>query len=67
MLVRAAVETVPGWVRERLGLTAAYGLRGWEPLVRCLGRLSDRVVLRSGPAAQSCLRLGLPADHLHRA
>ena len=67
MLVRAAVETVPDWVRERLGLTAAHGLRGWEPLVRRLGSLSDRVVLRSGPAAQSCLRLGLPADHLYRA
>ena len=72
MLVRAAVETVPGWVRERLGLTAAHGfhgwgLRGWEPLVRRLGSLSDRIVLRSGPAAQSCLRLGLPADYLYRA
>ena len=68
VLVRAAVETVPGWVRERLGLTATYGLCGWEwPLVRQLGRLSDRIVLRSGPAAQSCLRLGLPADYLYRA
>ncbi len=72
VLIRAAVETVPDWVRERLGLTPAHGLhgrglRGWEPLVRRLGSLSDRVVLRSGPAAQSCLRLGLPADHLYRA
>ena len=65
LLVRAAVEVVPGWVRERLGLTVACGLRGWEPLVRRLGSLSDRVVLRSGPAAQSCLRLGLPADYLY--
>lgn len=71
VLVRAAVEVVPGWVRERLGLTAAHGLggglRGREPLVRQLGSLSDRIVLRSGPAAQSCLRLGLPADHLYRS
>ena len=67
LLVRAAVEMVPEWVREQLGLTAAHGLRGWGPLVRRLGSLSDRVVLRSGPAAQSCLRLGLPADHLYRA
>jgi uncharacterized protein (DUF2236 family) len=67
MLVRAAVEMVPGWVRQRLGLTAAHGLRGWErPLVRQLGGLSDRVLLRSGPAVQSCLRLGLPADYLYR-
>ena len=67
LLVRAAVGTVPGWVRERLGLAAVHGLRGWEPLVKRLGTLSDRVVLRSGPAAQSCLRLGLPADFLYRA
>ena len=67
MLVRAAVEVVPGWVRSALGLTQAYGLRPWEaPLVRQVGRLADRVVLRSGPAAQSCLRVGLPADHLYR-
>ncbi len=67
MLVRAAVEIVPGWVRERLGLTSAYGLRGWEPLARQVGGLSGRVVLRSGPAAQACTRLGLPADYLYRA
>ena len=67
LLVRAAVEMVPGWVRDRLGLTTTHGLRGWEPLARRLGRLSDRVVLRSGPAAQSCLRLGLPADTLYRS
>ena len=67
MLVRAAVEMTPGWVRERLGLTAGHGLRGWErSLVRQMGGLSDRVMLRSGPAVQSCLRLGLPADHLYR-
>ena len=66
VLVGAAVVLVPGWVRVRVGLTAAYGLGGWEALVRQLGSFSDRIVLRSGPAAQSCLRLGLPADYLYR-
>ncbi|CAN5910418.1 oxygenase MpaB family protein [soil metagenome] len=66
MLVRAAVEMTPGWVRERLGLTAEHGLRSWEKsLVRGIGALSDRVLLRSSPAVQSCLRLGLPADYLY--
>lgn len=66
-LVRAAVEITPEWVRERLGLAAAHRLRAWEgPLVRRTGTLSDRVMLRSGPAVQSCLRLGLPADYLYR-
>jgi uncharacterized protein (DUF2236 family) len=68
MLVRAAVEMTSAWVRQRLGLTAAYGLRSWEkPLVREVGGLSDKIILRSSPAVQSCLRLGLPADYLYRS
>jgi len=67
ILVRAAVEMTPEWVRRRLGLTASYGLRPWEtPLVREAGGLSDRIMPRSSPAVQSCLRLGLPADYLYR-
>lgn len=67
LLIRAAVDLVPKWVRERLGLTAAFGLRSWQrPLVRGVGMLADRVMLRSSPAVQSCVRLGLPADHLYR-
>jgi uncharacterized protein (DUF2236 family) len=67
MLVRAGVEMTPGWVRERLGLTSAFGLRPWEKsLVRQAGALADRVMLTSSPAVQSCLRLGLPADYLYR-
>jgi uncharacterized protein (DUF2236 family) len=66
LLVRAAVDMTPEWVRRRLGLTSAEGLGGWErALVRRAGGLADRVLLRSGPAAQSCLRLGLPADYLY--
>jgi uncharacterized protein (DUF2236 family) len=67
LLVRAAVEIVPGWVRERLGLGASFGLRPWErPLVRLAGALADRLVLRSSPPAQSCRRLGLSASYLYR-
>ena len=67
MLVRAAVEMTPEWARQRLGLTAAYGLRLWEELlVQQVGALSDKIMLCSSPAVQSCLRLGLPADYLYR-
>ena len=67
LLIRAAVDLVPDWIRERLGLTAAFGLRSWQrPLVRIVGMLADRVMLRSSPAVQSCVRLGLPVDHLYR-
>ena len=67
LLIRAAVEMTPAWVRERLGLTAGYGLRAIEkPVVRWAGRLADRVVLGESPAVQACRRLGLPADYLYR-
>ncbi len=67
LLIRAAVDLVPVWVRERLGVAATFGLRFWQrPLVRLAGALADRVMLRSSPAAQACLRLGLPADYLYR-
>lgn len=67
MLIRAGVELVPGWVRERLGLDARHGLRAWEwPIVRATARAADRLTLPSSPAVQSCLRLGLPADYLFR-
>jgi uncharacterized protein (DUF2236 family) len=67
LLIRAAVDVVPYWARERLGLGPALGLRGWERrLVRGLGAIADRVVLPGSPAVQSCLRLGLPAGYLYR-
>jgi uncharacterized protein (DUF2236 family) len=60
MLIRASVEITPGWVREILGLDARFGLRRFEaPVVRTLGRLSDRVVVPSSPPAQACQRLGV--------
>ena len=66
MLVRAAVEMIPDWIRERLGLTAFYGLRPAERwIVKLAGALSNRIVLPESPAAQSCLRLGLPITHLY--
>ena len=60
------IDMTPEWVRERLGLTAAHGLRAWERLlVRQAGALSDRILLRSSPAVQACRRLGLPDDYLY--
>jgi uncharacterized protein (DUF2236 family) len=67
LLVRAAIELVPEWVRGRLALTEGFGLRlGESSMVRLAGALADRVMLRSSPAVQSCRRLGLPADYLYR-
>src|ERR1700732_1484889 len=66
MLVRAAVELIPDWIRVRLGLTESYG---WHPrerwLTQLIGASSDRIVLSASPAVQSCLRLGLPMTYLY--
>jgi len=67
MFLKAAVEILPGWVRDRLELGARYSLRPWErALVRSAAAASDHIVIPSSPAVQSCRRLGLPADYLYR-
>ena len=65
LLVRAAVEIVPTWARDRVGLGRQYRLQTWEkPLVRAAANLADRLLLHSAPPAQSCRRLGLPESYL---
>jgi uncharacterized protein (DUF2236 family) len=66
MLLRAAVELIPEWLREVLGLSEHYGLRAHERrLVKWAGAGADRIVLPSSPAVQSCVRLGLPMNYLY--
>jgi uncharacterized protein (DUF2236 family) len=66
MLVRAAVELIPDWIRERLGLTERFGLHRHERwLVRFAGASSNRIVLPASPPVQSCIRLGLPMTYLY--
>jgi uncharacterized protein (DUF2236 family) len=66
LLVRAAVELVPGPIRERLGLSARFGLPAWQRrIARLTGSLADRIVLPQSPAAQACVRLGYPVTHLY--
>ena len=65
LLVRAAVDLTPRWLRTILGLNG-HGLRAWEvELVRRAGAFADRVVLDSNPAVQACRRMRLPADYLY--
>jgi uncharacterized protein (DUF2236 family) len=66
ILVRAAVEIIPDWVRKCLGLTEFYGLFPLgESAVRLLGTISNSIVLAESPAALSCRRLGIPISHLY--
>lgn len=67
LLIGASVEILPPWARDILGLGPRYGLRSWERrLVGLAGAAADRLVLKSAPPAQACLRMGLPASHLYR-
>ncbi len=66
-LLKAAVAILPIWVRERVGLGRRWTLQPAERvLVGALASASDRLILRSSPALQSCRRLGLPATYLYR-
>jgi uncharacterized protein (DUF2236 family) len=68
LLVRAAIDIAPPWLRSVLGLGAEFGLRSWEGvLVRQGAAVADRIVLQSSPPVQACLRLGLPADYLYKS
>ncbi len=67
VLLKAAAEILPNWLRERLGLRSQWTLRSTERILVCaLALASDRLILRSSPAIQSCRRLGLPETYLYR-
>jgi uncharacterized protein (DUF2236 family) len=67
LLVRAAVDILPDWARERLELGPGDGLSAWQrPMVRAMGRAADHLLLETAPPAQACVRMGLPADWLYR-
>jgi uncharacterized protein (DUF2236 family) len=66
VLVNAAIELVPAWLRERLGLPARP-LPPWQrAMVMALAQRADRLMLRSSAWVQSCRRLGLPEDYLYQ-
>jgi uncharacterized protein (DUF2236 family) len=65
LLVRAAVDLTPRWLRTIVGLNG-HGLRAWElAVVRGAGELADRLVLETNPAVQACRRMRLPVDYLY--
>jgi uncharacterized protein (DUF2236 family) len=67
LLIRAALDIIPFWARDILGVHKRARLGpGGASLVHALGAAMDRIVLESAPPAQSCLRLGLPMDFCYR-
>jgi len=68
LLVRAAVSLTPPEVARTLGLEDRLPLAPPERgAVRLLAQGADRLLLRNGPPAQACARVGLPADWLYRS
>lgn len=66
LLIRAAVELLPAWVRERLVLDRRWRLRPWEwRLLQRAGADADRLLLRTCPPVLACRRMGLPDDYLY--
>lgn len=66
MREKTAIEVVPEWIRERLGLSEAHGLASHERrLVRRAGNLRSRIVLAESPPALSYRRLALSMSHLY--
>jgi len=64
--IRAAIEIVPNWARDTLGLSAKLLPLGGETALRALGATAEHVVLEAAPPAQACVRLGLAVDYLYR-
>lgn len=65
LLIRAAVDLTPPWLRTILRLEAP-ALSGWQiMLIRQAAAFADRLVLETSPAVQACRRLRLPTDYLY--
>ncbi|MFZ2032008.1 MAG: oxygenase MpaB family protein [Vitreimonas sp.] len=64
--IRAAIEIIPPWARDVLGLSSLRLPLGGHTAFCTLGATSERVVLETAPPAQACARLGLPANFLYR-
>lgn len=65
LLIAAAVQILPGDIRQRLGLDAApWRLAPWQwRLVRMAGRAADHLGLPTLPAQLARRRLAAPAGH----
>lgn len=67
LLITAAVEILPGWVRDRLGLRQSWSLTPLQrSLVKAAAFGAEHIMLPSSAPVQACRRLGLPDTYLYR-
>lgn len=63
-VARASVSILPPLIRERLELGKDYDLTATDRwILKSAGRLAEAVPLKSSPACQASLRLGLPWNY----
>ena len=66
IFVKAAIDVLPPWVRDRLDLWSHWSLSSTERrIINTLARAADRLLLPSSAPVQACKRLGLPASYLY--
>ena len=66
LLVRAAIGLVPRDVRDVVGLDKRFDLPlGAASIVRAMGAIADRFVMKDAPPAQACVRMGLEPNFLY--
>ncbi len=67
-IVHAAVAILPPIVRERLELGPVYDLHPkGEWVVKMMGQIGERIPNKFSPAADACVRLGLPRTFLWKS
>ena len=67
LLITAAVELLPAWVRDRLGLRQLGSLTPMQrALVKAAAFGAEHIMLPSSAPVQACRRLGLADDYLYR-
>lgn len=67
-LARASVSLLPQSVRDVLKLGRAFDLTWADTLaLKSAGALAERIPVKSSPACQASMRLGLPYDFLYRS
>lgn len=66
LLITAAVELLPGWVRDRLGLRQSWSLTPMQrAMVKAAAFGAERIMLPSSAPVQACRRLGLADTYLY--
>lgn len=63
-MIKAAIDLVPQQIQTRIGLPSDAPSSPQAAILRSSGSMINRLHLKSSPASQACLRLGLPANKL---